>query len=140
MRSIFLSARVFRSNPFTLSKLTKAAIVKKTNLFPFLFFFIKIEFLVTRREKDKISFGNIPRWVSNKDVHVQEREAVSRWIRFKKSLKPRRLRGARVFGADKGCSALETPRIVLPHPHGDGIVGSSCRESLASAWSINLTD
>lgn len=138
MRSIFLSARVFRSNPFTLSKLTKAAIIKKTNLFPFLFFFIKIEFLVTRREKDKISFGNIPRWVSNKDVH--EREAVSRWIRFKKSLKPRRLRGARVFGADKGCSALETPRIVLPHPHGDGIVGSSCRESLASAWSINLTD
>lgn len=78
MRSIFLSARVFRSNPFTLSKLTKAAIIKKTNLFPFLFFFIKIEFLVTRREKDKISFGNIPRWVSNKDVHVQEREAVSR--------------------------------------------------------------
>lgn len=140
MRSIFLSARVFRSNPFTLSKLTKAAIIKKTNLFSFLFFFIKIEFLVTRREKDKISFGNIPRWVSNKDVHVQEREAVSRWIRFKKSLKPRRLRGARVFGADKGCSALETPRIVLPHPHGDGIVGSSCRESLASAWSINLTD
>lgn len=140
MRSIFLSARVFRSNPFTLSKLTKAAIIKKTNLFSFLFFFIKIEFLVTRREKDKISFGNIPRWVSNKDVHVQEREAVSRWIRFKKSLKPRRLRGARVFGADKGCSALETPRIVLPHPHEDGIVGSSCRESLASAWSINLTD
>lgn len=138
MRSIFLSARVFCSNPFTLSKLTKAAIIKKTNLFPFLFFFIKIEFLVTRREKDKISFGNIPRWVSNKDV--QEREAVSRWIRFKKSLKPRRLRGARVFDADKGCSALETPRIVLPHPHGDGIVGSSCRESLASAWSINLTD
>lgn len=35
------------------------------------------------------------------------------WIRCKKSSKPRRLRKARVFGADKGCSALETP---VSHP------------------------